>query len=153
MSNNRISSISKYTVGNISKTSTNISITKRPYDNTSFSSDKRDEKSKSFKNTLKSSNSKKSSDDNKTNDFSDLLSHELNDRLILDSRETSRVINKHFDDSNLNKAASDIENTSSELHTKLKDAMKVEVDTSELYKKIQILNAIKADSNKTHKKK
>ncbi|MDR3596907.1 hypothetical protein [Clostridium sp.] len=147
MSSSKVTSINKYTVGNISKISTNTSITKRPYDNTSFSSGKRDEKSKSFKNTLKSSTSKESSDD-KTDDFASLLSNELNDRLILDSRETLRVIHTNFDNTHSTETNSNPKTDSPELHAKLRDAMKVEVDTSEIYKKLQLLKAIKADSNK-----
>ena len=53
MSDNKISSISKYSVSSVSKISTNTSITKRPYDNSSFSSNKEGTNSRSFKKTLK----------------------------------------------------------------------------------------------------
>jgi hypothetical protein len=147
MSDNKISSINKYSVSSVSKISTNTSITKRPYDGTSFSSGKGNDNSKSFKRTLKSS-TKKDPSTEETHDFTNLLSSELNDRSILDSRETSRIINVHHDHTPETKNASTSDNTSSpERQAKLRAAMAVKVDTSEIYKKLQLLNSIKNDSN------
>lgn len=142
MADNKLSSINKYTVGNISRISTNTSIMKRPYDSTSSYPDKKDNNSKSFKRTLKSSLSKGSQTDEE-NDSSSLFANELNNRIILDSRETSRVINAKLNNTHSNKDNSNVKSGSPELHAKLRDAMKVEVDTSELYKKLQKLNTLK----------
>ncbi|AQR93826.1 hypothetical protein [Clostridium saccharoperbutylacetonicum] len=146
MSDNKISSINKYSVSSVSKISTNTSITKRPYDGTSFSSGKGNDNSKSFKRTLKSS-TKKDASTEETHDFTNLLSSELNDRSILDSRETSRIINVHHDHTPEIKNASTSDTISPEKQAKLRAAMTVKVDTSEIYKKLQLLNSIKNDSN------
>ncbi|MFT8350588.1 hypothetical protein [Clostridium saccharoperbutylacetonicum] len=146
MSDNKISSINKYSVSSVSKISTNTSITKRPYDGTSFSSGKGNDNSKSFKRTLKSS-TKKDPSNEETRDFTNLLSSELNDRSILDSRETSRIINVHPDHTPEIKNASTSDTSSPERQAKLRAAMTVKIDTSEIYKKLQLLNSIKNDSN------
>lgn len=146
MSDNKISSINKYSVSSVSKISTNTSITKRPYDGTSFSSGKGNDNSKSFKRTLKSS-TKKDASAEETHDFTNLLSSELNDRSILDSRETSRIINVHHDHTPEIKNTSTSDTISPEKQAKLRAAMTVKVDTSEIYKKLQLLNSIKNDSN------
>jgi hypothetical protein len=146
MSDNKISSINKYSVSSVSKISTNTSITKRPYDGTSFSSGKGNDNSKSFKRTLKSS-TKKDPSNEETHDFTNLLSSELNDRSILDSRETSRIINVHHDHTSEIKNTSTSDTISPEKQAKLRAAMTVKVDTSEIYKKLQLLNSIKNDSN------
>lgn len=146
MSDNKISSINKYSVSSVSKISTNTSITKRPYDGTSFSSGKGNDNSKSFKRTLKSS-TKKDASTEEAHDFTNLLSSELNDRSILDSRETSRIINVHHDHTPEIKNTSTSDTISPEKQAKLRAAMTVKVDTSEIYKKLQLLNSIKNDSN------
>lgn len=146
MSTNKTGSINKYTVGTISKVSTNTSITRRPYDGTSSYSEKKDDKSNSFKRTLKSEQLKESPS-HENGDFSNLLSNELNDRLILDSRETLRVINTNFNNITSNENKYTPKESSPELHSKLRDAMKTKVDTSKLYKKLQLLNSLKSDSN------
>ncbi len=136
MSNDKLNSSSDYTISSVTNVDINTKIIKRPYVNTPFSSSKKQNKSNSFKDTLKSVVSHKSSDDNSEN-FSNLLNNELNDSVRLQSQENSRAVKSNFQDNaayvTTNLMQADDEH---ELQPKT-------IDSSAVYKKIQLLNSLK----------
>lgn len=135
MSNDKLNSSSDYTISSVTNVDINTKIIKRPYANTPFSSSKKQNKSNSFKDTLKSVVSHKSSDDN-SEDFSSLLNNELNDSVRLQSQENSRVIRSNFvDNTNI---TNNLSQTGDEHELQPKT-----IDNSAIYKKIQLLNSLK----------
>ncbi|EKQ53805.1 MULTISPECIES: hypothetical protein [unclassified Clostridium] len=138
MPDNKLSS-SSYTVSNISSTNTDTNIIRRPYANIPLSPGKRHNKSNSFRDTLNSIASKSSHNSN-SEDFSDLLSNELNNMVRLESTENSRLVKSSFG----NNASNEISN--SNLNREFDEAV-IENNAALLCKKISLLNSLKKESN------
>lgn len=141
MSDNKLST-SSYTVSNVSSTSTETKVIKRPYANIPFSSGKRQNKSNSFKDTLNSVVSNKPSNDD-CEDFSDLLSNELNNSQRLTNSENSRFIKATFENNILNNNNLDKLDNNSSSKEQPHITSEVEANISEIRKKIELLNSIR----------
>ncbi|NRT77302.1 hypothetical protein [Clostridium beijerinckii] len=142
MSDNRIISRSEYIVASVSGAAIDNKIIKRPYTNPRNPSNKKQNSAKSFDNTLHSSASQSSSNDNST-----AFSNELENMARLKSEENSRLVQAKFNNKIKNSETSEKNSTETELHNKLAQAMDVDVDVSTLYKKVQLLNSLKNESN------
>lgn len=141
MSDNRIITRSKYVVTRVSGSTVGNNISKRPYTDSSASPSKRQNASDSFDDTLHSTSSNSSS-----NDDSSAFPNELENMLRLKSEENSRLVQAKFANNNLNTSNHNKNITETEFHNKLSQAMGTEVDVSTLYKKIELLNSLKNES-------
>lgn len=138
MSDNRVISRSKYVVNGVTRITAENSITKRPYNKTDVSSDKKHSDSNSFNDTLHSK-AKKKADDEST-DFT----NELDNMLRLKSEENSRLVQARFNHSKLDEYKPINNPVTTEFHNKLSQAMSEgKVDASALAQKIELLNALK----------
>lgn len=138
MSDNRVISRSKYVVNSVTRITAENSITKRPYNKTDVSSDKKHSDSNSFNDTLQSKAKKK------TDDESTSFINELDNMSRLRSEENSRLVQARFNHNHLDEYRPLNNFTETEFHNKLSQAMSEEkVDASALAKKIELLNALK----------
>ena len=142
MYDNRIISQSEYVVTGVAKSTTDNRITKRPYNKKPVSPSKKQNTSDSFEDTLHSTASHNSSNDNSTT-----FSNELENKLRLQSEENARLVQAKFNHNTLNDSNSNKNISETELHNKLSQAMEIEVDTSTLSKKIELLNSLRNESN------
>ena len=142
MSDNRIISKSKYVVNGVTRITAENSITKRPYNKTDVSSDKRHHDSNSFDDTLHSK-AKKKADNNDSAGFS----NELDNMLRLKSEENSRLVQARFNQNNLVEPKHINNPAETEFQNKLNQAMgESKIDTATLTKKIELLNALRNES-------
>lgn len=138
MSDNRVISRSKYVVNGVTRITAENSITKRPYNKTDVSSDKKHSDSNSFNDTLHSKAKKK------TDDESTSFVNELDNMSRLRSEENSRLVQARFNHNKLDEYKPLNNSTETEFHNKLSQAMSEgKVDTSALAKKIELLNSLK----------
>lgn len=144
MYDNRIISDSHYVVASINGSTVDNRISKRPYTKPTVPPRKKENPSDSFDDTLHSTTSHNSS-----NDDSAPFSNELENMLRLKSEENARLVQSKFNHNTLSDSSSHNTNTlaETELHNKLSQAMEVKVDTSTLYKKVELLNALRSESN------
>jgi len=145
MYDNRIISDSHYVVASINGSTVDNRISKRPYTKPTVPPRKKEKPSDSFDDTLHSTISHNSS-----NDDSAPFSNELENMLRLKSEENARLVQSKFNHNTLSDSSSK-NNTNTlvetELHNKLSQAMQVKVDTSTIYKKVELLNALRNESN------
>ncbi|BCZ48301.1 hypothetical protein psyc5s11_43680 [Clostridium gelidum] len=145
MYDNRIISDSHYVVASINGSTVDNRISKRPYTKPTVPPRKKEKPSDSFDDTLHSTISHNSS-----NDDSAPFSNELENMLRLKSEENARLVQSKFNHNTLSDSSSK-NNTNTlvetELHNKLSQAMEVKVDTSTIYKKVELLNALRNESN------
>ena len=152
MYDNRIISDSQYVVNSINGSTVDNRISKRPYTKQPVPPRKKEKTSDSFDDTLHSTNSR-----NSLNDDSTPFSNELENMLRLKSEENARLVQSKFNHNTLNDSDSaennnnnnNNTNTNTEtlLHNKLSQAMDIKVDTTIISKKVELLNALKNQSN------
>ena len=147
MYDNRIISDSHYVVASINGSTVDNRISKRPYTKPTVPPRKKEKPSDSFDDTLHSTISHNSS-----NDDSAPFSNELENMLRLKSEENARLVQSKFNHNTSSDSSSKNNNTTNtlaetEFHNKLSQAMEVKVDTSTLYKKVELLNALRNESN------
>ena len=142
MYDNRIISQSEYVVTGVAKSTVDNRITKRPYNKRPVSPSKKKNTSDSFEDTLHSTTSHSSANDNSTT-----FSNELENKLRIQSEENARLVKAKFNHNTLNDSNSNKNIAETELHNKLSQAMAIEVDTSTLSKKIELLNSLTNQSN------
>lgn len=143
MYDNRIIAQSEYVVASVSSSTTDNRITKRPYTKKQpVPPSKSQNTSDSFEDTLHSTTSH-----NSLNDNSATFSNELENKLRLKSEENARLVQAKFNHNIVNDSNSNKNAAETELHNKLSQAMEIEVDTSTLSKKIELLNSLRNESN------
>ena len=148
MYDNRIISDSQYVVSSINASTVDNRISKRPYSKPPVPPRKKEKPFDSFDDTLHSTISHDSS-----NDDSAPFSNELENMLRLKSEENARLVQSKFNQDTVNDFNSSPNPNSArniadiELHNKLSQAMEVKVDTSILSKKINLLNSLRNESN------
>lgn len=142
MSDNRVISRSKYVVNGVTRITSENNITKRPYNKTDVSSDKKHNNSSSFDDTLHSKSKKKTD-----NEDSASFSNELDNMSRLRSEENSRLVQARFNHNKLDGYKPINNPNETEFHNKLGQAMaEGKVDTSALTKKLELLNALRNES-------
>jgi len=144
MYDNRIISDSQYVVSSINASTVDNRISKRPYSKPPVPPRKKEKPSDSFDDTLHSTISHDSS-----NDDSAPFSNELENMLRLKSEENARLVQSKFNHNTSSDSSSNNTNTlaETEFHNKLSQAMEVKVDASTIYKKVELLNALRNESN------
>ena len=149
MYDNRIISDSHYVVNSINGSTVDNRISKRPYSKSPVPPRKKEKTSDSFDDTLHSTISRNSS-----NDDSAPFSNELENMLRLKSEENARLVQSKFNRNTLSDSDSKTTNNNNniniaetELHNKLSQAMEIKVDTSIISKKVELLNALRNESN------
>ena len=144
MYDNRIISDSQYVVNSINSSTADNRISKRPYTKPPVPPRKKENPSDSFDDTLHSTISHNSS-----NDDSAPFSNELENMLRLKSEENARLVQSKFNHNTSSDSSSNNTNTlaETEFHNKLSQAMEVKVDASTIYKKVELLNALRNESN------
>ena len=142
MYDNRIISDSHYVVASINGSTVDNRISKRPYTKPTVPPRKKEKPSDSFDDTLHSTISHNSS-----NDDSAPFSNELENMLRLKSEENARLVQRKFNQNTLSNSNSNKNIAETEFHNKLSQAMEVKVDASTIYKKVELLNALRNESN------
>ena len=150
MYDNRIISDSQYVVNSINGSTVDNRISKRPYTKQPVPPRKKKNPSDSFDDTLHSTTSR-----NSLNDDSTPFSNELENMLRLKSEENARLVQSKFNHNTLNDSDSaennntttTTTNTETLLHNKLSQAMDIKVDTTIISKKVELLNALRNQSN------
>lgn len=147
MYDNRIISDSQYVVSSINGSTVDNRISKRPYSKPPVPPRKKEKPSDSFDDTLHSTISRNSS-----NDDSVPFSNELENMLRLKSEENARLVQSKFSRNTLSDSDSKATTNNNsiaetELHNKLSQAMEIKVDTSIISKKVELLNALRKESN------
>ena len=153
MYDNRIISDSQYVVNSVNGSTVDNRISKRPYTKQPVPPRKKKNPSDSFDDTLHSTTSR-----NSLNDDSTPFSNELENMLRLKSEENARLVQSKFNHNTLNDSDSAENNnnntttntntnTETLLHNKLSQAMDIKVDTTIISKKVELLNALRNQSN------
>lgn len=140
MSNNKFNFTNDYSVIGVTSISTNTNIIKKPYTNTSYSTNKKQSKSDSFEEELYSLVSHKDSHDD-SKDFSSLLADELNDTVKLKNIENAKLLRASFKNSSSNLSSKN-DNSSNQANSESR-ANTIQIDVSAIYKKIELLNSLK----------
>ena len=149
MYDNRIISDSQYVVNSINGSTVDNRISKRPYTKQPVPPRKKKNPSDSFDDTLHSTTSR-----NSLNDDSTPFSNELENMLRLKSEENARLVQSKFNHNNLNDSDSAENNNNNNnsiaetvLHNKLSQAMDIKVDTSIISREVELLNALRNQSD------